>query len=106
VRAQTLDDIVATGPCTFVKLDAEGAEPRILAGAAGTLARCRPIVLAELNPALPERVSGKRAADLIAQMAAYGYVTRRLRAGGAGEIIGRYDDGASINVIFSPEHSA
>jgi len=102
VPARTLDEIVGSGPCAFIKLDAEGAEPRILAGAAETLARCRPIVLAELNPILLARVGGKNAGDVIAQMALQRYVARRLR-GAPAEIVAGYDDAASINVVFFPD---
>jgi FkbM family methyltransferase len=103
VRACTLDDIVDDGPCAFVKLDAEGAEPRILLGGARTLTRCRPVVLAELNPALLERVGHKHANDVIALMASHGYVARPLHDGNVANAIERYDDAASINVVFRNE---
>jgi FkbM family methyltransferase len=103
VRAATLDDVVGERPCAFVKLDAEGAEPRILAGSRRTIARCRPTILAELNPILLNRVDGKSANDLIGQMAANGYTTRLLRSSPS-QVIDRYDDPTSINVIFSPNH--
>jgi FkbM family methyltransferase len=101
VSTRTLDDVVGAGRCDFIKLDAEGAEPRIFAGAAGTLTRCRPIVLAELNPLLLNRVAGKTAGDVIAQLASYGYATRRLN-GGPTDRIERYDGAANVNVVFSP----
>ncbi len=103
VRAETLDDVVGDEPCSFVKLDAEGAEPRILTGGVRTLTRSRPIVLAELNPSLLDRVGGKCASEVIQQMASHGYVTRRLGSRPT-EIIERYDAPESINVIFSPAH--
>jgi FkbM family methyltransferase len=102
VPALTLDDVVGAGPCAFVKLDAEGAEPRILAGAESTLRRCRPVLLAELNPLLLERVGGKRSDDVIAMMGANGYATRLLCGPSAGERIERYGGAASINVVFLP----
>jgi FkbM family methyltransferase len=102
VPARTLDDIVYDGPCAFIKLDAEGAEPRILLGAVQTLSRCRPTVLTEFNPMLLERVGGKSANDIISFMASYGYVARRLRNGAAAEIIERYDESTGINVVFTP----
>jgi len=103
VPARTLDDVVGDGPCDFVKLDAEGAEPRILAGATRTLARCRPIVLAELNPTLLDRVGGQCPADVIGEMTRHGYQARRLGGGGAAERIDRYEGEASINVVFTPQ---
>ncbi|MGD0475646.1 MAG: FkbM family methyltransferase [Candidatus Velthaea sp.] len=106
VRAQTLDDVVGSGACAFVKLDAEGAEPRILAGAARTLARCRPVLLAEFNPTLLARVGSQHAGDVIALMAAHGYTARRLRDGIPADVLERYDDSANINVVFRTESTA
>lgn len=102
VAARTLDDVAGDAPCAFIKLDAEGAEPRIIAGGSATFARSRPVMLAELNPLLLQRVGGRGANDVLAQMAARGYVARRLRDGRPGEILERYDDGASVNVVFAP----
>jgi FkbM family methyltransferase len=99
VRAQTLDELVDERACTFIKIDAEGAEPRILIGAERTLQRCKPIVLAELNPSLLDRVGGNTASDLIAYMAARGYVTRSLTSRTP---IERYEGTASVNVVFAP----
>lgn len=45
-----LDTLLAGAPrVDFVKADLEGHEDRFLAGAAGTLARCRPVVVCEWN---------------------------------------------------------
>ena len=51
VPISTVDAFAATidGPVTFMKIDAEGAEPDVLAGAAETLARDRPSVFIEFN---------------------------------------------------------
>jgi len=100
VRAETLDAIVGDAPCAFIKLDAEGTEPKILAGASATLARCRPVVLAELNPTLLALVSGAHANDVIAQMRQLGYVTHLLSGGST--VIERYDGATSLNAVFVP----
>jgi FkbM family methyltransferase len=102
VPARTLDEIVGDGPCAFIKLDAEGAEPRIIAGGSRTFARCRPVMLAELNRQLLEHVGNTTPDDVIARMAAHGYVARRLRGPAPGEIVERYDEAATLNVVFSP----
>jgi hypothetical protein len=101
VPARTLDELLGEEPCAFIKLDAEGAEPRILSGASRTLARCQPIVLAELNPVQLERVGQKSANDILTQMAAFGYVARRFH-GSVHDVIERYDEAATINVVFAP----
>jgi FkbM family methyltransferase len=50
VRTVPLDTLLAGAPrVDFVKADLEGHEDRFLAGAAGTLARCRPVVVCEWN---------------------------------------------------------
>lgn len=51
VPISTVDAFAATldGPISFIKIDAEGAEPDILAGAAATLARDKPNLFVEFN---------------------------------------------------------
>ncbi len=51
VPISTVDAFAATldRPVSFIKIDAEGAEPGILAGAAATLARDKPNVFVEFN---------------------------------------------------------
>lgn len=56
VPALRLDDWMASATeaparVDVVKLDVEGAEPRVLRGAASTLARHRPVLITEYNPA-------------------------------------------------------
>ncbi len=48
VPAVTLDDAL-TVPVSFIKIDAEGHEPDVLAGARAVLARDRPLVYTEVN---------------------------------------------------------
>ncbi len=48
VPAVTLDEALA-GPVSFVKIDAEGHEPDVLAGARAVLARDRPLIYTEIN---------------------------------------------------------
>lgn len=56
VRVLPLDDLplpeaLRDRRCSLVKIDAEGYEPDILAGAATFVARHRPVIFAEYNPA-------------------------------------------------------
>ena len=53
VRTLTLDDLVAEVPkIDLIKIDVEGAEESVVAGAGRTLARHRPTVLLDLHPSL------------------------------------------------------
>ncbi len=56
----------------FIKIDAEGYEPDIIAGAMETLRRLRPVLLVEINrPLLAAR--GKSDADILRPLAGLGY---------------------------------
>jgi len=70
-----LDDYWAqTGEPTvgFVKIDAEGSEPRILAGAKRLFGQCRPTVACEVNSAKLAPL-GHRADEIYEFFARYGY---------------------------------
>lgn len=69
VPAVALDDYVERKGITRVDLimiDAEGAEVSVLLGARATLARHRPVLLAEINPALLQRLGGTSYRELAA----------------------------------------
>jgi FkbM family methyltransferase len=103
VPAVTLDEIVAGRRCSFLKMDVEGAEPRVVRGAHATLATGRPVILCELHDRQLHVVSSCSAADFIAQMAALGYRCSRLNADGTrGNALERYAGQVPINVVFDP----
>ncbi len=53
ISVEALDDIYAAeAPISMVKIDVEGYEPYVLAGAKKTLSRCRPIVIIEVSSAV------------------------------------------------------
>lgn len=57
VRVETLDAIVSEEPA-LIKIDAETAEPKVLAGAKDTIDRYRPMLILEiLNPAIGEQIT-------------------------------------------------
>ena len=66
----------------FVKIDVEGAEPRVVAGAAGLLRQHAPALLTEIHHEQLARVSGVTAADFFQSMARFGYVPHGLTADG------------------------
>lgn len=76
VATARLDDLVAErrppGRLRLVKIDAEGFEPQVVAGATETLSTLRPLVLCEFNDVLL-RQAGTSSAELLEQFAALGY---------------------------------
>jgi FkbM family methyltransferase len=69
VAVSTLD-AQQLGDVGFIKIDVEGHELRLLAGAAETIARCRPSMLIELEP---RRLQGGTIDDAFARMESWGY---------------------------------
>lgn len=55
VKTTTLDAAMAKPDVGFIKIDVEGAEQSVLAGAQQLIARCRPVILVEANT--PEAVA-------------------------------------------------
>jgi FkbM family methyltransferase len=75
VAAVTLDELVeqAGSPrIGLIKIDTQGSEHRVLAGAARTLQRCRPNLFIEVDDGAL-RESGASAAQVIRQLEAHGY---------------------------------
>lgn len=76
VATARLDDLVAERrppqPLKLVKIDAEGFEPQVVAGATETLSTLRPFVLCEFNDILLHQ-AGTSSAELLASFAALGY---------------------------------
>jgi FkbM family methyltransferase len=78
VPRRTLDEVVSeVGPSLFprlslIKVDVEGAEPLVLAGARNTIDAFRPVVHIEVNKA-SLRAAGKRFEDLAGPLTALGY---------------------------------
>ncbi len=56
----------------LMKIDVEGAEPLVIEGALGSIARFKPVIYAELIPGMPERV-GRRVEDVIEPLLGLGY---------------------------------
>lgn len=102
VQLKRLDD-VASGPVDFIKIDVEGAEPRVIAGGRKLISACRPIILAELYPQQLNDVSGVSVRRFIAQMSELGYECRLLESGHTGREINDFpaDVGRElVNVVF------
>jgi FkbM family methyltransferase len=103
VTTVALDDVVAGRHCSFLKMDVEGAEPRVIRGSRATLEAGRPVILAELHNRQLRIVSASCADDFIAQMSALAYRCSRLNGDGTrGHSLERYADETPLNVVFDP----
>jgi FkbM family methyltransferase len=72
-RAARLDDVVPLRKVDFVKIDAEGAEYRVILGGERLLRSSRPIVMCELFPEQLQRVSGVEPDALLDIMRSWGF---------------------------------
>ena len=102
VAVTTVDDLVGKldpARLDFVKVDIEGAEARLLAGARATLAAFRPVLMLELEDRHLARF-GTAVGRVVADLEAAGYValTWSVARGWAPR---RLDDGRR-NVLFAP----
>ena len=97
-----VDDLALPRPQSFIKVDAEGAEGLILAGARTLLIQDRPVLLVDLHPHLLPRVSGATAQQVIHAMATLGYTCHLLGAGVAGAVIDDLPSSVVTPVVFRP----
>ena len=72
VPSFALDDLV-DGHVDFLKIDVEGAEGRVVAGAQRILETCRPVVATELSLEMLPRVSGISGEEYLGGFEALGY---------------------------------
>jgi FkbM family methyltransferase len=103
VSVRTLDDLVdelGVARIDFVKVDIEGAEAALLAGARGTLERFAPTLMLELEDRHLERF-GTTVAAVRADLADLGYTALHHRPG-AGWVPAVPGPSAPRNVLFVP----
>jgi FkbM family methyltransferase len=74
VDAAPLDEMIADTRVDFIKIDTEGAEMRVLAGARQILERCQPILMLEIFPPFLRLVSGCEPPALFNFLGELGYV--------------------------------
>lgn len=84
IPMRRIDDVVAGRKIDFLKIDIEGAESIALAGAQKLLNEQRPIIMAEINPALLKMVSGITVDELLTQIFDHDYICRVLTETGLG----------------------
>jgi FkbM family methyltransferase len=102
VTVTTVDDLVGSlglGRLDLVKVDIEGAEARLLDGAAGTLAAFRPVLMLELEDRHLARF-GTTVGRVVGGLEAAGYLARTWDRA-LGWVPRRPDDGRR-NVLFLP----
>jgi FkbM family methyltransferase len=102
VATHTLTEFLSDRRCEFLKIDAEGAEFRVLSGGVDLLRRDRPIVVVELFNEQLRRVSNCTATDLIKLMAQLGYQCFEIDNATAGRKLRSYDAPEITNVLFQP----
>ncbi len=105
-RAVTLDDYLAGDKVDFVKLDVDGAEPDVLAGAAATVERSRPTIVIEMAPCAYEGGDGfERIVEFLTSRhyRLEHLRTRRPLPTDAHALAARIPDGSSMNVLCVPE---
>ena len=99
VPAFTLDTILAGRRIDFIKIDVEGAEPKVLAGAKRTLAACRPTIMIEFNENQLRQVSQSASAELVSFFDAIGYRLSSILGDGRTELLA--DPQTAISQLLS-----
>jgi FkbM family methyltransferase len=102
VAVTTVDDLVGAldlDRLDFVKVDIEGAEARLLAGARGTLAAFRPVLMLELEDRHLARF-GATVAQVVAELETAGYLA--LTWDPARGWVLRHPEDGHRNVVFVP----
>jgi FkbM family methyltransferase len=82
VHGETIDSLVQRFDLTpgFIKMDAEGAEYRILSGALNTLRTHRPVIVSELSEALLSAL-GATSRQVCSLLEANGYLVKKFAVG-------------------------
>lgn len=109
-RAVTIDDLVqphAPRRVSLIKIDVQGAELRVLRGAARTIETSKPALLVELDDAAL-RAQGASVDAVVALLASHGYQGQVVTAKGLSPIVPGHElvtwslDGAYCDALFTP----
>jgi FkbM family methyltransferase len=102
VPTVALDQLQLPRPVAFVKMDVEGAEPQVIAGARQLLASDRPVILSEVHVAQLASVSGATPSAFIDAVRALGYACRHLTPEGPGDPVDAGSLPPVSSVVFVP----
>ena len=103
IELVTLDSLDLRRPVSFVKMDVEGAEPQVVAGARQLLSEDRPLILCELHAGQMDKVAGVSPSEFVVDVTSLGYRCHRIAPGG--ELGAEFDineDVHVLNVAFVP----
>jgi len=102
VRVVALDGVRLQRPVRFIKIDVEGAEPRVLDGAARLLSEDRPIILSELHAPQLQRAAGMTPRTFFDKLRRLGYEPHRLENGSAGQRLDSPPDEPIASIVLVP----
>jgi FkbM family methyltransferase len=108
VDTAPLDEVIPDARVDFMKIDTEGAEMLVLAGAVKTLKRSEPILMVEVFPPFLRSVSRCEPAELYRFLADLGYAVFELADPGGGKRFGPMADtfiGNCRTAVFVPAHA-
>ncbi|AEG91973.1 FkbM family methyltransferase [Ramlibacter tataouinensis] len=103
-----IDVMAYDRPIRFLKMDVEGFEPHVVAGATATIRRHRPMILTEFFPRSLRLIGGSSGRQYVRQLEELGYSMTLFSEDGAGEPVTsadahRFDDIAEPeNLICTP----
>jgi FkbM family methyltransferase len=100
VRTVRLDDYDLRRPVRLLKMDVEGAEPSVVAGARDLIARDRPVIVSEVHPEQLARVSSCAPAEFLQQVSALGLQPHRIEGGRLGSRVSAADITGVTTIAF------
>lgn len=101
VATVRLDDLEIRRPVRLIKIDVEGGEPAVVAGARRLIASDRPLIISEVHPEQLRRVSNASPGQLFDLLAQLGLRPHRIGPEGVGEPIRAGDVQDVATVVFA-----
>jgi FkbM family methyltransferase len=97
-----LDDAAVRRPVRLIKMDVEGAEPKVIRGARSLLAADRPYLISEIHPGQLARVSQSSAAAVLEDLQELGYRAHRIEHARIGGAVRPGDLEGVATIVFEP----